>query len=182
MNEAEAITTHKLHRDNKEFIDQEGKRKAFHTGSTSSCRAHIRQHFKLYQERCKVENIPEHHWTILHRVWKVMEEARQGNKSSKQGTLDKVMKPSTGPTTFTRENLLHMVTQFITVDDQVRLTIETTLKFSLTRLCLPVTLRCEKDNVSELPCCNEAKINIARFAHCSRCCQPSSQRVCILVG
>jgi len=94
-----------------------------------------------------------------------MEEARQGDKSSTQGTLDKVMKTSTGPTTFTRENLLHMVTQFITVDDQVRLTIETTLKFSLTRSCLPVTLRCEKDNVSELPCCNEAKIIIARFAH-----------------
>jgi hypothetical protein len=75
------------------------------------------------------------------------------------------MKTLTGPTTFTRENLLHMVTQFITVDDQVRLTIETTLKFTLMRLCLPVTLCYEKDHVSELPCCNEAKINIARFAH-----------------
>lgn len=78
-----------------------------------------------------MENIPEHHWAIPRLVWKEMEEARQGNKSSKQGTLAQLMKTSTGPTTFTRENLLHMVTQFITVDDQVRLTIETTLKLPL---------------------------------------------------
>jgi len=160
MNKAENRTTHELHRDNPEFIDKEGKWKVFHTDSNSSCRAHICQHFKLYQKQCKVKNIPKHHWAIPCSIWKAMEVAQQGNKLLKLGTLDKSMKTSTGPMTFTRENLLHMVTQFITVDDQVRLTIETTLKFSLMRLCLPVTLCCEKDNISELPCCNEAKINI----------------------
>jgi hypothetical protein len=119
MNQAENKTTHRLHRDDPAFINKEGKRKAFHMGSNSSCHAHIRQHFKLYQERCKAENISEHHWAIPRPVWKEME-ARQGNKSSKQGTLDQSMKKkSTEPTTFTRENLLHMITQFVAVDDQV---------------------------------------------------------------
>jgi len=47
------------------------------------------------------------------------------------------------PITFTRENLLHMVTQFVAVDDQVRLIVEMTLKFTLMRLCLPVALCCK---------------------------------------
>ena len=61
---------------------------------------------------------------------------------------------------FTHKNLLHMVTQFVTVDDQVRCTFKMTLKFTLTRLCLPVTLHCKKDNVLKLPSCNKAKIDI----------------------
>ena len=74
-----------------------------------------------------------------------MEEERQGNRSSKQGTLDQLVKKSTElePITFTRENLLHMVTQFVAVDDQVRLIVEMTLKFTLMRLCLLVALCCK---------------------------------------
>jgi hypothetical protein len=58
-----------------------------------------------------------------------MEEAQSGRtrKVAKQGTLDTLVMKSVGPQVFTHENLLHVVTQFVTVDDQVRLTVGITL-------------------------------------------------------
>ena len=112
----------KTKRDNVEFIEKEGKQKAFHTGGNSSCHAHIRQHYILYQERCKEANIPEQHWAILCPIWNGMEEARRHKKVPRQGTLDSSVTRLVGPQVFTHENLLHMVTQFVTIDDQVRLT------------------------------------------------------------
>ena len=57
-----------------------------------------------------------------------MEEAQKGIKSAKQGTLDSLIKKPTGLQMFTRESLLHMVTQFIAVDDQVSPAVKSTLK------------------------------------------------------
>jgi hypothetical protein len=111
----------KTKRDDVEFIKKEGKRKAFHTGGNSSCRAHIRQHYILYQERCKEANIPEQHWAIPRPIWNGME-AQRCKKVPRQGTLDSSVAKLVGSQVFTRENLLHMVTQFVTVNDQVRLT------------------------------------------------------------
>ena len=56
-----------------------------------------------------------------------MEEAWKGTKS-KQGTLDLLVKKMAGPQVFTHINLLHTVTQFVAVNDQVRLMIRTTSK------------------------------------------------------
>jgi len=123
----------KLKRDDAVFIKKEGQRKAFHIGSNSSCRAHIRQHYKLYQERCKEANIPEQHWAIPRPIWNEMEEARTRDKNrkvSKQGTLDLTVTKLVGPQVFTRQNLLHAVTQFVTVDDQVRYRVKVTLNIS----------------------------------------------------
>jgi hypothetical protein len=101
------------------FVKKYGKRKAFHTGGNSSCRLHIRQHYIVYQERCKAENIPEHHWAIPRPVWKRMQDDKRGVKMERQGTLDGLLKKQKEPLVFTRENVLHFVTQFIAVDDQV---------------------------------------------------------------
>ncbi|KIJ89855.1 hypothetical protein K443DRAFT_36633, partial [Laccaria amethystina LaAM-08-1] len=64
-----------------EFVKKSGMRKAFHTGSNSSCRQHIRQHYAIYQERCKAANILEHHWAIPRIIWKKMEDERMGKKA-----------------------------------------------------------------------------------------------------
>jgi hypothetical protein len=100
-----------------------GKRKAFHTGSNSSCRQHIRQHYDEYKKRCKEEKIPEHHWAIPRQIWKKMEEDKRGVKRERQGTLDGFRKPKEQmePLVFTREKVLHSVTQFVAVDDQVNM-------------------------------------------------------------
>jgi len=44
--------------------------------------------------------------------------------------LDLVVTKSAGPHVFTCKNLLHSITQFITVDDQVGLTVEVTPNIS----------------------------------------------------
>ena len=94
-------------------------------GGNSSCRHHIRQHYLIYQQRCKDGNIPEHHWAIPRSIWKIMEEEKKGKKVvslAMQGTLDGLLISNVAPVVpvFTRENLLHAVTQFVAVDDQVR--------------------------------------------------------------
>jgi hypothetical protein len=105
-------------RANPEFTNVGGKRKAFHTGGNSSCRSHIRQHYELYKDLCKQENIPEQHWAIPRSIWKEMEESQREKKPGpKQRTLDFIKEGA--PRSFTRENLLHAMTQFIAVDDQV---------------------------------------------------------------
>jgi hypothetical protein len=54
-----------------------------------------------------------------HMLWKKIEDERMGKKVGTQGTLDGLLKKSTGPIMFTCENVLHAVTQFVAVDDQV---------------------------------------------------------------
>lgn len=90
-----------------------------------------------------------------------MEEVRKGRKTgvSKQGTLDSLITKSglVGPQAFTRENLLHVVTQFVTVDDQVRLTVK------MCRIYLtgpPVACSYEQSDVPKLFGCDAAKINV----------------------
>jgi hypothetical protein len=52
-----------------------------------------------------------------------MEEEKRGKKVpvAKQGTLDGMLVETLNSPVFTRENVLHKVTQFVAVDDQVRL-------------------------------------------------------------
>jgi hypothetical protein len=112
-----------LKRNNEELVKKQGKRKAFFTGGNSSCRQHIRQHYAIYQERCKEADVPEHHWAIPRLIWRKMEEEKRGKKVpvAKQGTLDGMLVETLNSPVFTRENVLHKVTQFVAVDDQVRL-------------------------------------------------------------
>ena len=114
-------------RDDVVFIKKEGMQKAFYAGSNLSCCVHICQHYKTYQERCKEENIPENHWAIPCPIWHAREESQKQHKGAKQAMLDLVRMKLGGPQLFTHENLLYAVTQFVTVDDQVGLIVESKL-------------------------------------------------------
>jgi hypothetical protein len=107
-------------RNDASFIKKNGKRKAFHTGGNSSCRQHIRQHYEIYKQRCKEGKIPEHHWAIPRPIWNKMQDEKRGIKTERQGTLDGLLIKKTEPLVFSRENVLHSVTQFVAVDDQVK--------------------------------------------------------------
>jgi len=48
-----------------------------------------------------------------------MEEERMGKDVARQGTLDGFVGKEVGPVVYMHENTLHMVTQFVAVDDQV---------------------------------------------------------------
>jgi hypothetical protein len=102
------------------FVNKQGKRKAFHVGGNSSCRAHIRRHYQLYKQRCKDGNIPENHHAMPRALWKELQEARKNPKAMQQGKLDGAFKATKGPVEFTREGVLHAVAQFVACDDQVR--------------------------------------------------------------
>ena len=65
-----------------------------------------------------------HHWAIPCPIWNEAKESQKHSTGTKQGTLDPVVVKLVGPQGFTRESLLHVVTQFITINDQVRLTFE----------------------------------------------------------
>ena len=110
---------HGFDRDDVLFIKRYGMRKAFHTGGNSSCRQHIRQHYEIYKQRCKEKKIPEHHWAIPWLIWNIMQDEKRGIKAERQSTLDGLLKKTTEPLVFSRKNVLHSVTQFVAVDDQV---------------------------------------------------------------
>ncbi|KIM62813.1 hypothetical protein SCLCIDRAFT_83566, partial [Scleroderma citrinum Foug A] len=47
-----------------ELLARYGRRKAFYTGSNSSCRQHIRSHYELYKVRCAEKGLSEHHHAL----------------------------------------------------------------------------------------------------------------------
>ncbi|KAH9028422.1 hypothetical protein EDB83DRAFT_2319538 [Lactarius deliciosus] len=95
------------------LVKKYGKRKAFHTGSNSSCRTHIRQHYELYKQRCKDKNIPENHYTVPRVIWKELQELRANLKAMRQGKLDGALgsmnSPSPHAQEYTQDGVLHVV-------------------------------------------------------------------------
>ena len=106
-------------RNNEEFLKMNGVRKAFHKGSNSSNRFHIRQHYEIYKERCEKGNIPMHHWATPPKIAKAKAaEADQGDGQQQLG-----FKKMTGPREFTRAGTLHAVANLIATNNQVSLII-----------------------------------------------------------
>jgi len=102
------------------FIRLHGKHKAFHKGGNSSCRLHIRQHYKLYKEKCEKEDIPMNHWAIPRDIWKAMEEKKASEKQGKEKEQQILtFETVTGPREFTRLNVLEAVAKLIASNDQV---------------------------------------------------------------
>jgi hypothetical protein len=104
------------------FIKVNGKRKAFHKGGNSSCRLHLRQHYKVYEERCEKADVPVNHWAIPRETWKIMQAEKElkeeGLTSRKlQQSLD-FMKV-TGPRKFTQAGVLHAVAKLIASNNEV---------------------------------------------------------------
>jgi hypothetical protein len=106
-----------MDREDQVFIEKSSKRKAFHMGSNSSCRQHLRQHYEIYQKRCKEAKVEEHHWAIPRHIWREAQE-----KKGKQGKLDGIVVKLQELQVFTHEGLRHAVSQFIACDDQVSTT------------------------------------------------------------
>jgi len=100
-----------------ELVKKHRKRKAFHTGGNSSCRAHIRKHYELYKQQCKDGDILENHHALPRPLWKELQEAKKNPKVMQQGKLDGVIKTIKSPLEFTREGVLHAVAKFVACDD-----------------------------------------------------------------
>jgi hypothetical protein len=87
-------------------------RKAFHKGSNSSNRWHIRQHYEIYKERCERGNIKMNHWATPPKIAKAKEAQRDGQQQLGFKTM-------TGPREFTRAGTLHAVANLIATNNQV---------------------------------------------------------------
>lgn len=101
-----------------------GKRKAFFKGGNSSCRYHVRQHYKVYSEKCKAGDIPVNHWAIPCPIWKRMQEEKDAEKRG-QTTKTKAQQQLkfesvVGPREFTRSGTLQAVAKLIATNNQVR--------------------------------------------------------------
>jgi hypothetical protein len=97
-------------------VKARGLRKAFFCGSNTSCRQHLRQHYEIYQKRCKEEGIPENYRAVPPHILKEREEAK---KPKKQTTLDGIVTKESRPAEFTRDGILDAVAKLIACDDQV---------------------------------------------------------------
>lgn len=59
------------------------------------------------------------HHAIRRKEFKLMQQKKKNPKAKIQATLDGTVKTLNAPRVFTREGVLHAVTQFIACDDQV---------------------------------------------------------------
>jgi hypothetical protein len=100
-------------------IEKTGIRKAFHLGSNSSCRQHIRQHYEIYRARCESQNIPVQQQAIPRPIWKAMNAAKE--KGKQQATLDETFAkmPALLRKEFSKQAAVDAVTRLIVLDDQV---------------------------------------------------------------
>jgi hypothetical protein len=97
-------------------VKSKGLRRAFFCGSNTSCRQHIRQHYTIYQQRCKDEGVTENHRAIPPQILKEREAAK---KPKKQTNLDGIVIKEQRPAEFSRDSILEAVAKFVACDDQV---------------------------------------------------------------
>jgi hypothetical protein len=117
------LYSHWVTRDDEAFVKSNGKRRAFFKGGNSTCRFHLRGHYKKYKEKCDAADIPVNHWAIPRNIWKVMEEAKElakkGRKTKKQAQQLLAFETMVGPREFTRAGTLHAVAKLVTTNNQV---------------------------------------------------------------
>jgi hypothetical protein len=99
-----------------DIVKSKGLRKAFFTGSNTSCRQHIRQHYAIYQQRCREQDIIENYRAVPPQILKEREAAQ---KPKTQTNLDGIVIKEKRPAEFSREGILEAVAKLITCDDQV---------------------------------------------------------------
>jgi hypothetical protein len=148
-----------LNRTDEKTVKTRGLRKVFFTGSNSSCRQHIRQHYELYKQKCNDEHIPINQRAIPPHVLRELEASRQETK--KQSTLDNVLTKVSVPTQFTRDGLLEAVAKFVACDDQVSSTyMVPSGPFKVLKLTLILVVGSHRQTtVQELSCYYEAEDN-----------------------
>ena len=106
------LTWGPFHRDNKAFTKLKGMRRAFFTGSNTSCQTHIHFHFDLYKTKCEVNNIPMNDQCISRDLWKM-----QGLLT--QSTLDSIVQVSKVLKEFSKDAILHALAQLVACNNQV---------------------------------------------------------------
>ena len=105
-------------RKDEELLAKFGKQKAFHTGSNSSCRQHIRSHYVLYKAWCAEREIPEHHHTLLRELLKAKQQVKK--KGKEQPGIDEMLQHGASKRReFSRDDVMRAIAEFVVCDNQV---------------------------------------------------------------
>jgi hypothetical protein len=138
-------------------VKSKGVRKTFFTGSNSTCRQHIRQHFDDYKQRCEAGNIQMNQRAIPTPVWKEMTALKSPKK---QTSLDEhISKLGVRPSEFSRDAVLDAVAKFVVCDDQVSLRVEASSSLlNVPSVCVVISC-CRQSNIQELSCYDETENN-----------------------
>lgn len=94
-----------------------GIKKAFFKGSNSSCRQHIRQHYDIYQQRCKDLSILESEHAVPRHIFAARKSASL--TPSQSPSISELFGKGQGPRDFSRELVLERVATFIVTSNQV---------------------------------------------------------------
>ena len=103
-------------REDSRFVESKGLRRAFFTGSNTSCQAHIRGHYETYKEWCEADGIKMKDHCIPR---KLLRSQSAGSGVLSQTTLDNAVEPSKPTKEFSKDAILHAVAQLVACDDQV---------------------------------------------------------------
>jgi hypothetical protein len=99
-----------------DIVRSKSFQKAFLTGSNTTCRGHIRQHYEYYSKRCKEAGIEESERCVPPEILR----ARKSKSSVLvQTKLSVAVGGEPPPKQFTREGTVRSVTKFVACDDQV---------------------------------------------------------------
>lgn len=105
------------------YVKAHGLRKCFIVGGNSTARAHIRQYYALYKERCEKDNIPmSPHCMPTALAKEVATAAKDEEANQKQTKISEATGyvPVTKPHEFTWEGVIQAVARHIACHDQVR--------------------------------------------------------------
>ena len=86
-------------------------------GSNTSIHHHLWAHFDVYKKLCGDVGIPLHHYAFPQMTWDALE--KKEKQKDKQQILDNVLTKSKAIKEFSRDTILHAVTQFVVCDNQV---------------------------------------------------------------
>ena len=145
------------------IVKSKGLRKAFFSGSNTSCRQHICQHYAIYQQRCQEQDLTENYRAVPPQILKEREAAKEAAKKPKMQTnLDGIVIKVKRPVEFSREGILEAVAKLITCDDQVSNVFLYCAEMSLKDL---IVVGCSRQrSLQELSCHDETKDNTKRLA------------------
>ncbi|KIL54029.1 hypothetical protein M378DRAFT_93238, partial [Amanita muscaria Koide BX008] len=73
------------------YVQRHGLRKCFFLGGNETCRYHIRQHWDVYETKCKEKNILTRERCMPPDVLLAFEMAKKGITQQQQTTLDGVV-------------------------------------------------------------------------------------------
>ena len=94
------------------IMKMKGLHKAFFSGSNTSCRQNIHQHYVIYQQHCRKQGVAENYHAVPPQIMREWELSKSPTK--KQPDLNDIVIKEKRPAEFSQEGILEVVVKLIT--------------------------------------------------------------------